>query len=261
MTIDQGGVRIHAERRGEGVGVPLLLTHGFSATSAMFASTVDALAPSRPCVTWDVRGHGASDSPDDPAAYSIPLSVADMVAILDAEGIDRVVLLGHSMGGYLSLEFVRAHPERVAALVLVGTGPGYRNDSARAEWNEMCESFARSLENRGLDGLPAGSDEARSELHRSADGLARAARGILRQHDAGVLDHLPQIAVPSLVLVGERDRRFLAGASYMAARIPDVDYAVLPGAGHTPMLSHPAPFQAAVRRFLDRVDSGANAHS
>jgi pimeloyl-ACP methyl ester carboxylesterase len=256
--LDRGGVRIHYARRGEGPGVPLLLTHGFSATSRMFASTLDALSASRPCIAWDVRGHGDSDSPADPAAYSIPLSVADMIAILDAEGVDRAALLGHSMGGYLSLELARTHPERVAALVLVGTGPGYRSDSARNQWNEMCESFARSLEKRGLDGLPGGSDEMRPEWHAGVEGLVRAARGILRQRDADVLEHLPKITAPTLVVVGERDRQFLAGGAYMARKIPDARQVILAEAGHSPMLTHPAPFHAEVEAFLAQVDADAS---
>src|SRR4051812_21504801 len=120
----------------------------------MHGKTIPALTPSRTCIAWDVRGHGDSDYPDGADAYSIPITVEDMKAILDAEGIDRAVLLGHSMGGYLSLCFQRVHPDRVAALVLVGTGPGYKRAEPREQWNHMCESFARALERDGLAGLP-----------------------------------------------------------------------------------------------------------
>ena len=65
-----------------------------------------------------------------------------MLAILDDVGAERAVVLGHSLGGYLSLELAIAHPERTAALVLVDTGPGYRNDAARDGWNEMAERYA-----------------------------------------------------------------------------------------------------------------------
>ena len=253
-ALDRDGVRIHYDVTGD--GPPVLVTHGFSATSHMFAGTARALAPTHRVVTWDVRGHGRSDYPADDGAYTVPLSVGDMVGILDAVGADRAVLMGHSMGGYLSLETRLAHPERVAGLVLVGTGPGYRNDEARAGWNDMVEGFAVDLETKGLDGLPA-SEEVRADVHRSADGLVKAARGILRQYDGRVLESLPDISVPTLVVVGEHDLAFLKGSAYMASKIPGAEHVVLAGAGHSPMLSHPDDFHSVVAAFLARIDFGA----
>jgi pimeloyl-ACP methyl ester carboxylesterase len=254
-SIDRDGVAIHYDVRGDGDGTAVLLSHGYCATSLMFESTVAALATARRCITWDVRGHGRSDYPNAPDQYSIELTVADMVAILDAESVDRAILVGHSMGGYLSLELQRTHPGRVAALVLVGTGPGYRRDDTRAGWNDMCEAFAVALETNGLDGMPSVSAEVRASDHRNADGLAHAARGILRQRDARVIEHLPDIDVPTMVVVGEKDRQFLAGGSYMAAKIPGAQHVVIPSAGHAPMLTHPGPFLTEVSRFVGSVDS------
>ena len=142
-------------------------------------------------------------------------------------------MLGHSLGGYLSLEMAIAHPERTAALVLVDTGPGFRNDAARDGWNEMAEGYARDLDERGLGGLP-GSDELSASVHRSAAGLALAARGVLRQSDGHVLEALPSIDVPTLVVVGERDKPFLNGSRYMADKIPGATLAVIDGAGPRP---------------------------
>src|SRR5690606_4088229 len=118
---DQDGpVHVHHEIAGSGPVV--LLTHGFGASSHMFATTVAALATDHTAISWDQRGHGASAAPDDPAAYSVAASLEDMATLLDDVGARRAVLLGHSLGGYLSLEFALAHPARVAALVLVDTG-------------------------------------------------------------------------------------------------------------------------------------------
>ena len=125
-SIDRQGVRIHYEAHGHGGGVPVLLSHGYCATGRMYESTVATLSASRRCITWDLRGHGRSDYPSDPAEYSVELTVGDMLAILDADEVGRAVLIGHSLGGFLSLALQREHPQRVAALVLVGTGPGYR---------------------------------------------------------------------------------------------------------------------------------------
>ncbi len=252
-TLDRDGVRIHYEVSGGGLGTPVLLTHGFRGTARIYDATVAALGPFRRCITWDVRGHGNSDYPDDPASYSVDLTLGDMVAILDATAVDRAVLVGHSMGGYLSLELQRRHPGRVAALVLADTGPGYRRDDARAGWNDLCESFARALETDGPDGLP-GSEEVDAGAHRGVDGLVRAARGILTQHDAAVLDHLPDIDVPALVLVGAEDAPFVAAASYMGGKIPGARAVVIDGAGHAPMITHADEFNRELLAFLAALD-------
>ena len=123
----------------------------------------------------------------------------------------------------------------------------------------MCESFAVALETKGFDGLPSVSDEVRASEHGSADGLVHAARRILRQRDARVIEHLPDIDVPTLVVVGEKDRQFLAGGSYMAAKIPGARHVVIPGAAHAPMITHPDLFEAELSGFLAAVDSAARS--
>jgi pimeloyl-ACP methyl ester carboxylesterase len=245
-----GGVHVHHEIAGSGPAI--LLTHGFAASSHMYAATVADLSADHTVITWDIRGHGRSDSPDDPAEYSVAASLGDMAAMLDAAGADRAVLVGHSLGGYLSLEFTLAHPERVDGLVLVDTGPGFRKDEGRQRWNEMAEGYATDLEERGLDGLPA-SAELDAGVHRSAEGLALAARGILRQRDGHVLEALPSIVAPTLVVVGEHDAPFLAGSGYMAAKIPGARLVTIAGAGHAPPVTNPDEFTAAVRAFLEEI--------
>jgi pimeloyl-ACP methyl ester carboxylesterase len=240
---------VHHDVVGAGDGAPLLLTHGYASSSHAWKPTVEALASSRRCITWDIRGHGKSDYPEDQAEYSIPLAVEDMAAILDAEDVERAVLVGHSMGGYLSLEFHKRYPERVAGLVLVGTGPGFRKDEARDGWNQICERYATILSSQGFEGLGK-SAELDGSVHRNVDGLIRAARGILPQRDASVIDSLPTIAVPTLVIVGEKDRNFLAGSEYMGKKIPGARHVVIEGAPHAPMLTHPDVFLAEVTKFL-----------
>jgi pimeloyl-ACP methyl ester carboxylesterase len=244
-------MHVHSEAVGSGPAV--LLTHGFAASSHMYAATVADLSRDHTMITWDLRGHGKSDSPADPAEYSVAASLDDMAGILDRAGADRAVLVGHSLGGYLSLEFVLTHPDRVRGLVLVGTGPGFRKDEARERWNEMAERYAADLDQRGLAGLP-GSAELDAGVHRSAEGLALAARGILRQHDGHVLEALPRIDVPTLVVVGEHDEPFLAGSKYMAAKVPGAVLVTIDGAGHAPPVTHPAEFNAVVRAFLQGID-------
>ncbi len=246
--LDRDGVGIYYEVHGEGPVV--LLSHGYSATSQMWRGQVEPLSRGRRLVIWDMRGHGRSDYPADPAAYSEEATVADMAALLDAVGAPTAVVGGLSLGGYMSLAFHRAHPERVEALLIIDTGPGFRKDEAREAWNQNALKTAERYERDGLDNLARGSVEMRTSQHRSAAGLALAARGMLTQRDAAVMESLPTISVPSLVVVGADDTPFLAASEYMAAKIPGARKVVIPGAGHAANIDQPEAFNAAVLEFL-----------
>jgi pimeloyl-ACP methyl ester carboxylesterase len=245
--LDRDGVAIHYEVHGQGPVV--LLSHGYSATCRMWDGQIEALRDRFQVVVWDMRGHGQSDYPADPAAYSEAATVEDMAAILRACGARRAVIGGLSLGGYMSLAFHRVHPEMTRALMIFDTGPGFRNADAREAWNERSRRRADDLDARGLPALGA-SDEVRMSRHRNASGLAGAARGMLTQSDDSVMRSLETVAVPSLVLVGSEDTHFLAATDYMARKIPGAMKVVIEGAGHAANLHRPAAFNRAVEAFL-----------
>jgi len=247
--LDRAGTSIYYEvTEGPAGKPPLLLSHGYGASSAMWRPNVAALAADRPVITWDMRGHGRSDSPEEPEQYSHAACVADMAALLDAAGAERAVLGGLSLGGFVSLEFVLEHPDRVDAVMLFDTGPGYRSDQARQQWNERALKTADRLERDGIAAL-GGSAEA-DYGHRSAHGLALAARGMLAQRDGRVMEALPSVKVPVLVLVGARDKAFLPAADYIAAKIPGAVQVVVPDAGHVSNADQPGAFNQSVLDFL-----------
>jgi pimeloyl-ACP methyl ester carboxylesterase len=257
--INRDGVNIHYEVHGS--GPPLLLTHGYSSTSQMWQGQIDALSKRHKLILWDMRGHGLSDYPVDAAAYSEALTVADIAALLDAAGADKAIIGGLSLGGYMSLAFYRAHPERVRALLIIDTGPGFKKDEAREVWNKRALDTADRFEREGLAGLAFASRERSMVSHRDASGLARAARGMLTQRDARVIEVLPEIKVPSLVVVGADDTPFLAASDYMAAKIPGARKVVIPNAGHAVNIDQPQAFIEAVAPFLDGLsDNGLPAH-
>jgi pimeloyl-ACP methyl ester carboxylesterase len=251
-TIDRGGITISYRVHGVAGGTPLLLTHGYSASSSMWRGNVEALSRGRPVVTWDIRGHGHSASPTDPLAYSQALSVDDMTAILDACDMPVVMAGGLSLGGFLSLAFHLAHPERVAALLLFDTGPGFKREEGRRQWNAWVETTAESFEQSGTKALSS-SPEVGTGPHDPL-GLARAARGILAQSDDRVINSLPSVTVPTLVLVGSDDQLFLGPADYMAAKIPGATKVVIPDCGHAPNIDNPSAFNDAVTSFLEESD-------
>jgi pimeloyl-ACP methyl ester carboxylesterase len=250
-TLNRDGVNLYYEVHGS--GPVILLTHGFSATSQMWRGQIEPLSKDHTLVLWDMRGHGQTDYPDDQSAYSEPATVADMAALLDHVGAKTAVVGGLSLGGYMSLAFHRAHPERVKALLIVDTGPGYRKDEPRDGWNANAIRTAEDFEQNGLARLQRMSPEMRTSTHRNAVGLAKAARGMLTQRDAAVLESLPGIKVPSLVLVGSEDKPFLAATDYMAAKIPGATKVIIDGAGHATNIDKPAAFNKAVVSFLKTV--------
>jgi pimeloyl-ACP methyl ester carboxylesterase len=142
------------------------------------------------------------------------------------------------------------------ALILCNTGPGYRKDEARAEWNDFSIGYAKRFEERGLEGLGRGIEiDATKQYQRSAQGLAFAGRGILTQRDANVMEHLADIDVPTLIVLGADDARYKAGGEYMASKIPGARKVVIEGAAHAVNLYQPDAFNAAVGEFLTEVSA------
>lgn len=261
------GIELEAEAHGAGTTV--LFSCGYCTTRENFRPQVEPLvAAGARVVLWDYRGHGESDAPEDPAAYSFELVLDDMERVLDwASGGARApaVLAGFSFGGLASLHFALRAPSRVRALALLDTGPGFKNPDAQVRWLAQVERTAQILEQKGFEGFLAsrGSDTA---VGRRREGAAaqRAARAIARQSVHGVahfgrriagpapscIDRLERIACPALVLVGEEDQAYLRAADVMAARLPKARRAVISGAGHVVTLEEPEAVNRVLCEFL-----------
>jgi pimeloyl-ACP methyl ester carboxylesterase len=247
-TIEINDTTLYFETHGAGPAI--LLTHGFSATSQMWQGQIDALSSEHTLILWDMRGHGRSASPDDPDAYSEAHTVADMAALLDHHGCEQSVIGGLSLGGYMSLAFNLAHPGRTHCLLIIDTGPGYNSDRGRDAWNQTANATGGNLDEKGLAALTGRSVEMAATQHKSAAGLAHAARGMLTQHDPSVIQSLTNITVPSLVLVGANDEPFLKATDYMSEKIPNAKKVVIPDAGHASNIDQPVAFNRAVSAFL-----------
>ena len=248
------GIEINYEVHGS--GFPVVFLHGFVGTVDMWHPQVAALSADYRFITYDARGHGDSESPKSADAYSAEIVVEDLDQLLGAVGVDRAVVGGLSMGGYESLRFYLSHPEKVAALILMDTGPGYRNPARREEWNRGQEEGARVLEQEGIEAFAARAPSytARERILRlNPVGLANMARKVVAQHDSWVIDNLREVSVPTLVLVGENDQPFLAASEYMERAIPDARRVVIPGAGHSANIDNPEAFNRALLDFLGQL--------
>ncbi|MFN8558727.1 MAG: alpha/beta fold hydrolase [Dehalococcoidia bacterium] len=251
-TVHLNGIDIHYED--QGAGFPVLLTHGYAASTRMWQGQVAPLTEKYRLITWDMRGHGQTDSPDALDAYSEAATVEDMASLLRHLGVERAVVGGLSLGGYMSLAFNLAHPEMVQALIICDTGPGYRNPESRGRWNESAIARAERLEAQGFGALGSSPEvQATAATHRSALGLAKAARGMLTQVDARVIEGLERIAVPTLLIVGDKDTPFLNGHDFMSKLIPNVRHVIIPDAGHASNIDQPEVFNRTALDFLAEV--------
>lgn len=245
-TIDRNGTSVYYETHGKGPAI--LLSHGFSATSKMWTPQLQVLSQEHTLITWDFRGHGMSDSPEKLDLYSESLTTGDMAAILDETGFDTAVVGGLSLGGYMSLAFYADYPQRVRALLIIDTGPGFKNDVARAEWNRTAESAALAIEESGGD--TSGSPERTQSAHRNIRGVANAGRTMLKQYNARVIESLPSISVPTIVVVGADDEGFIASTDYMVSKIPGAKKLLIANAGHASNMDQPEVFNRGILAFL-----------
>lgn len=252
--LNRNGVDIYYEVHGQ--GTPLLLTHGYSSTSQMWQGQIEIISRQYKLIIWDMRGHGKTDYPDDPSAYSEPHTIADMAAILDevAGPGSKAIVGGLSLGGYMSLAFYSAHPDRVISLLIIDTGPGFKKDTARDGWNKYARSTGDHFDQHGLGPLQDASPERSQVSHRNAKGIAHAARGMLTQRDPHVINSLGNIKVPSMVLVGADDKGFLAATDYMASKIPRAKKVVIPNAGHAANIDNPTAFNQELMAFLGSLE-------
>lgn len=220
------GPQLHVERWGS--GAPLLLTHGLGSSSATWLPLRPHLRPGWAVTSWDLRGHGRSESAE---VYSRDAALADLAAVVEeAAGAAPAVLVGHSLGGYLSLALAIARPELVRALVLVAAGPGFRDQARREAWNRMLAEQAARL------GVPV------------------AVTGLCAQPDTFVLDGLDRVDVPVVAVVGARDRRFHAAAEVFQQRL-GARVHIIPGAGHHPHETHPVEVATAIDELLDQLEA------
>ena len=248
MARRPGGLRLHRESHGE--GPPIVLTHGFGATCRMWDEQIEEFTNRFRLIPWDLPGHGESSLSRDPGAYTPNAAVDFMLTLV--EETPPAILIGLGVGGALSLRFWRTHRTHVRAMILIGTVPGLRTGLTREIGNARADMLAAALEHDGLDALDGGA-EVDPRLHADAQGLAMAARGLLRQTDEGALAFLPEIDVPVLILTGGDDKPSLTAAHYMARTIPGARLSIVARANHAVNMHKPGAANAAIGDFLSKL--------
>ena len=262
---------LHEPRRSRGASrLSIVLSCALCTTHENWRPQVEPLCDAGArVVLWDYRGHGSSDVPEDPDAYTMAQVVDDLGRVLDwADPDEAVVLGGLSFGGLASLHFALAHPDRVRALVLVDSGPGFKNPEAQARWEKGVERSAGFLEARGMKAFVASRAADTAVGLRPELAAARAAAAAIAAQDphglalfarrvaglaAPVIDELGSIQLPSLVIVGENDEPYLRAAEVLAARLPQAERVTIPRAGHVVNIEEVEAFNAVLIRFLQKI--------
>lgn len=265
--IDAGdGLTLHAEIDGE--GPPLLLLHGFTGSTATWRPVASRMRPRWRTIAIDLPGHGRSSSPRDPARYTLPRFADDLAHALDELSIRRTALLGYSLGGRSALRFAVRHPDRVSALVLESTSAGIVGAADRNARAVSDAELAEFIEREGIDAFVARweslplwnsqaalSADARAalraqRLQNDPRGLAASLLGAGTGAAAALTDELRTIAVPTLLIAGALDEKYVAAASHMGGAIPDARVSIVDNAGHAVHLERPDEFGRIVEDFL-----------
>lgn len=290
--VDASEPRIAATRKGpiawiealppEGMretGPPIVLVHGFTGHRDDFLGVLNPLARlagARRVLALDLRGHGDSAAVPGTSGWGFEQLVSDLLGWLDHLEIDRIDLLGHSMGGFVALRFALAHPERVRSLVLVCTGPEVPATLDRTGFLKAAEI----AEARGMAGLQAllekvGRIDPSPSIARWGERYwahqrrrfsamtpeSYRALGSAFFDSPSLVSRLREIRIDCLVLVGEFDRDWLPGADLFERNLPTVQRQTIADAEHHPHNENPEAFLAALGRHFESIDRPGRSES
>jgi len=248
----------------DGAGPAVVLAHGFGGSARNFGPQMRALKDRYQVVRYDARGHGRSDAPSEPEAYTPAAFVVDMGRALDEVGASSAVVGGLSMGAGTALRFAAAHPDRVRGLVLSAFPAGADDPEGFAG---KALRFAETIEREGLEA--AGEEYVwgpKTRLDRNAvnfvqqgflehppHALALTLRGVIAAQPsvAAMRADLASLRHPTLIIVGSVDGPSRRASEALAATLPQARLVVVPGAGHVVNLQKPDEVSAAMHGFLD----------
>ena len=256
---------------------PLVMAHGFSGCTEEWRHLVLPLAAQRQLLLYDVRGHHLTTAPEDLAQYSMPTFAADQRALMLALGIERAHIGGLSMGGMIATQFVLDYPEMAASYLLCDSSAGNGGSESEAgRWEQVVRQYFSAMDHVAVkyglaelgerqlqwnrawvphwEEIPESDDVTRERMARiTLHGFLGASRAVCERPD--LLDRLPEIVAPALVLVGEWDS-FLPCSRLAHEAIKGARFVLVRRAGHGTPTWRPQAFQRAVLEFLDAVEAG-----
>ncbi|MGD0418053.1 MAG: alpha/beta hydrolase [Xanthobacteraceae bacterium] len=260
-----------------GAGTPVVFVHEFAGDYRTWEPQMRYFARSHRCVTFSARGYPPSDVPSDPARYGQDIARGDVLAIMDALGIAKAHVVGHSMGAYTALHVGIRHRERCISVTAAGCGWGSLPDpAAREAMRKVAAATALMFTEKGIAAAGAiYADTASRQTHKYKDprGFAEFSR-ILAEHSAeghaltmsmlqarrptlwDMEADLLKFSVPLLVIVGDEDENCLEGSLFLKRTAPTAGLLVIPRSGHTITSEEPAAVNTALAELFAAAEAG-----
>jgi pimeloyl-ACP methyl ester carboxylesterase len=258
--VEVRGQKLHYDDTGGGA-LPIVLSHGFLMDSDMFDAQVRTLRNRHRLITWDQRGHGRTVSTPEPFTYWD--SAEDLAGLLDHLHVNRAVVGGMSQGGFVSLRFALAHPQRTAGLVLIDTQSGVEDPDKAEQYDLMHDVWTGSgVADQLLDMVAAiiiGNGRPESQAWKDKwkamdpSRLTPIYRTLMDRDD--VTERLGELHMPAIVIHGDEDVAIdIAVGESLCHQLPGCRGVVrVQGAGHASNLTHPEPVNHALAEFLDDI--------
>lgn len=257
MKAKVNGIEINYELQGQ-TGLPIVLIHGFGLDHTIWMDVASKYLRNYRVIMPDVRGHGESDAPE--GVYPMSVMARDIAHLLGFLGINKAILCGHSMGGYITLAFAEHFPEQLAGMGLITTHAGSDSTEKRAGRYEMVEAIqeqgsialAESLASNLTKDQEIIQEVTKIIKKTSPDGIIGALKGMAERQDRTHL--LSEIMLPSLVVAGEKDEIIdVETAQQMAEGLSNVTFLKISGAAHMPMLETPEELGTGLLTLIHRV--------
>ncbi len=265
------GLSLGVVSRGDPASPPVIVLHGFTGSAESMQGIAEALAPDCRVHALELVGHGASDAPQDVAAYAMDRCTDQVLGAMDALGVRRGHFIGYSMGARAALSLAIRTPGRVASLALIGVSPGFAEEAERSARIAADEALADEILSGGLEafvdrwmalplfasqqrlGAAALAQARRQRLTCDPVGLANSLRGMGTGAMPSLWHALAELDLPVLLAVGREDAKFAALANRLLESFPQAELLEIAEAGHAAHLEKPRAFEAGYRHFLRSV--------
>jgi pimeloyl-ACP methyl ester carboxylesterase len=269
------GTRLYYEEAGS--GTPVVFVHEFAGDYRTWEPQMRYFARSHRCVTYSARGYPPSDVPTDPSRYGQDIARGDVMAVMDALGIGKAHVVGHSMGAYTALHVGIRHPQRCISVTAAGCGWGSVADPAAREamrkvaaenaalftQKDMAEAAAIYADNptrmthkhkdpRGYAEFVRMLAEHSAQGHALTMSMLQARRPTLWDMEAD----LRRFSVPLLVIVGDEDESCLEGSFFLKRTVPTAGLLVIPRSGHTVTSEEPEKVNSALAELFAAAEAG-----
>lgn len=252
---------------------PALVLHGFTGAGTAMAPLVERLNSDRRVLTVDLIGHGGSDAPEDQDSYTIPAMARQLRALINQLALAPVHLVGYSLGGRIALSLAADDTHLLGSLTLIGASAGLADPEQRRERRQRDNLLADDIHDQGLSGFidrwmdlemwrslrtrigeDAWQASREQRLSNPAQGLAHSLRGAGTGAMPPLKGQLDRIDVPTLLVVGSEDQKFLAIADELASEMTKAHIAEIHEAGHAAHLEQPDTTYVAIDEHLKRCD-------